>query len=108
MTLGGASSLATKEALLCDCLAFGLERQQAREILDAIESGVLDLWKECLQEQGLSEQAIDRLAPCFARLAVDDKEIAERIDARRGGARRQQAAVSAPVRRPGGDDGPSL
>lgn len=65
MIVGGAESLATKENLLSDCEAFGLDRSEAEAVFDEVSELVASHWRQCLRAQGVSEEGIGRVEGCF-------------------------------------------
>jgi hypothetical protein len=65
MIVSDAGAQASLENLVSDCEAFGLDPLTATDVALEIEQLVLDHWRECCTQAGLSEQAIERLATRF-------------------------------------------
>ena len=90
MNIGDRGAEAAVENLLSAAGAFEIELARAREIVDGVQTTVLESWRGCLQGRGLDEQALELLAPCFGPLPYDfvhldpPRDLADRPPAARG------------------------
>lgn len=75
MIIGDHGAETTIENLLSAAGAFDLDQRQAQEIIEEIQTQVLDHWSVCLQEQGLDERSQAVLAPCFEPLAASFEDL---------------------------------
>jgi len=69
--VGENGSEPTAHNILSDCVAFDLTHQEAARMLKEIQEQAQDEWKACLVKQGLSANAIDKLAQCVESLPQD-------------------------------------
>lgn len=87
MVVGAGQAIPTEENLLADCFAFGLSTSQASIILADLTHKVGYHWRDCLVQQGLSIDAIERISPCFANLPEigDNVDVVANYDVPKGG-----------------------
>jgi len=64
----GESGAGTVGNLLSVSDAFGLDRDNARKILNDIETSVLDWWRESFYEAGLGDDDLNRVSGVFKRI----------------------------------------
>lgn len=86
LNIGDRGAEPTIENLLSAAGAFDIELARAQEIVDEVQTLVLENWKGCLRGRGLDEPAIDLLSTCFRPLldSFDDLELSTSRPAMRG------------------------
>lgn len=68
MNIGDHGAEPTVQNLLSAAPAFQIGQARAREIIDEVQTLVLQEWREALHRRGVEEAAMDLLEPCFAAL----------------------------------------
>jgi serine/threonine-protein kinase HipA len=84
MNIGDHGAESTAENLLSAAAAFQIEHVRAQEIIDEVQTLVIENWRNCMSNRGLDELAIELLSPCFAPIPQSFDEIDTPIRQRPG------------------------